>query len=95
MQILKLFSTDTEDAYRSRQPSGAGYVKGRGSYPENRARNSDRLLDNAFEDDWGLDYPNPGQSDQYESVRGVTRRRMPLTTLDALVQIKANGLAHG
>lgn len=98
MQILKLFSSDTEQAYRLRQRPGSGYVEGRGSYPEGRGGKGDRSPRNSHDEDWGLEFPMPIQADQHESwesVRGVTRRRMPLTTLDALVQIKVNGLAHG
>jgi len=97
MQFRKLFSPDNERALRPRQRLGAEYIEGRGLYPEPRSSITERPLDNEIPYDDHLRHRRAPQSDysgRWDSSRGVTKRRMPLTTLEALVQIRANRLAH-
>jgi len=96
MQFRKLFTADNERALRPRQRLGAEYIEGRGLYPEQRAGIADRP-ESAVQYENRASQSRAPQSDyngRWDSDRVAGRRRMPLTTLEALVQIKANALTQ-
>jgi len=94
MYFRKLFALDSKPARVHRESS---YLQGRGRYPERRDEYEDHFAYRHSRSESGYEpvldelagYGQP----EYTPDR-YNRRRMPLTTLDALLQIKANGLAH-
>jgi len=97
MQFRKLFTADNERALRPRQRLGSEYIEGRGLYPEQRDSITERPPYDTRYDEDQTPQVSARQGDyngRWESKRRASRRRMPLTTLEALVQIKANGLTY-
>ena len=97
MYFRKLFTPDQPYIRRESR-----YLEGRGRYPERREEN---VVYHEHDRTQSLHDHSPSYSKPYannhanirsnhHATSSSNRRRMPLTTLDALVQIKANGLAH-
>ena len=94
MYFRKLFVPKNLPTHASRQ---TGYLEGRGSYPESREDYPSKFT--GADDRFGPMRGEHAEPSVFTSTRSAPtrsipyRRRMPLTTLDALVQIKVNGLA--
>ena len=89
MSLKKLFSFDSVEVRRLRPQ--ARYLEGRGSYPETGYMQEEFVTNEYF---------HPDELRRHEEViyrrpeGSMERDRLPLTTLEALVQIKTKKLAH-